>query len=227
MQMVEDDTDEVYGEQELHYDEHLFTQLMLRMHINLETFLERNLKKGESRDGNHALQSSVATEDKAGDAFNLTLTRRIDAFSKYSCANQDFIKAMHKIRELGNTAAHCSSDKPGLSQEECEDAVRDYRRHKEKYEINKLRKLPVAKDPPSSTPEIEQGASANAAGSTSREGSSPLAQSGGNSEGDTLSASTEITASAALFSRAEGPTAPAKQQKKEKKGKNKRQKKKN
>jgi hypothetical protein len=40
MQMVEDDTDEVYDEQEMQYDEHLLTQLMLRMRINLETFLE-------------------------------------------------------------------------------------------------------------------------------------------------------------------------------------------
>ena len=33
MEMVEDDTDEIYDEQELHYDEHVLTQSMLRMRM--------------------------------------------------------------------------------------------------------------------------------------------------------------------------------------------------
>ena len=203
MEMVEDDTDEIYDEQELHYDEHVLTQSMLRMRINLETFLERNLKKGESRDGNHAVQSSGATGD--------CLKRRIDAFSNHSNVNRDFIKAMHEIRKLGNTAAHRSPDQPGLSQEECENAVRDYRRHKEQYdETNKF------KDPP----EMEQGESANAAGSTSREGSPPV-QSDGNSDPDTLNASTDIAGSAALLHEQKAPQHQRNNKRRGRKGKRK------
>ena len=139
-QMVDDDTEEIYGEQEMDYDEHLLAQFMIRMRINLETYLERNMKNSQFADGTYGVESShKVAETRAGDARNLNLKKQIDTFAKYCGVDQDFINAMHKIREYGNTAAHNSPNEAELIQKECEDAVRKYREQKEKYEISKAR----------------------------------------------------------------------------------------
>lgn len=131
MQMVEDDTDEVYGEQELGYDEHLLTQLMLRMRINLETYLQQKLKEVGQPDLDKQQAYSTGT-----DVRNINLKKRIEAFSKCPGVSEEFVNAMHQIRELGNSAAHHSPNARKLTQEDCEHAVRLFRQCKETQQIN-------------------------------------------------------------------------------------------
>jgi len=115
--MVEDETDELYGEENQDYDEHILRNLMLRMRQNLETYLGRELKNNNS--------SSI-------------LQHQINAFSKRIHAYpgcKDFIESMDVIRMLGNSAAHSSNlDCNQLVQAECEKAVFEYRVQKEKFE---------------------------------------------------------------------------------------------
>jgi len=120
-EMVDDDTDEIYGEEELDYDEFLLSQLMLRMRKNLETYLDRAL-------GNQDTNSNL---DKNIKAFIAQETDVIEAWS--------FVEAMQKIRKLGNDAAHRSPDDPKPNQQECEEAVRDFRKQKQDYEIARAR----------------------------------------------------------------------------------------
>eukprot|EP00977_Amphora_coffeiformis_P013475 scaffold3570_cov227-Amphora_coffeaeformis.AAC.9 len=141
MQMVEDDTDEVYGEQELDYDEHIMIQLMLRMRINLETYLDRILKQGVVGTSDELISTKnkeeKQTHSAGGDVRDLKLIKRIQAFSRYPGVDEKFVNVMHKIRALGNSAAHQSPDAAKLCHEECKNAVREYRQCKELYEICK------------------------------------------------------------------------------------------
>mmetsp|Transcript_20066 Transcript_20066/g.43526 ORF Transcript_20066/g.43526 Transcript_20066/m.43526 type:complete len:378 (-) Transcript_20066:28-1161(-) len=138
MEMIEDDTDEIYGEGELEYDEHITVQLMLRMRNNLETYLGRKLG-GDASAGGYSRTDVVGT----GDLTNLKLWKRIDLFAKMDAhVSNDFSNAMHKIRELGNYATHRSPDDAELDQKESEEAVRVYRRLKKEYEIKKSRMQP-------------------------------------------------------------------------------------
>jgi len=170
------------------------------------------LKKLDQHGDNNALQSSEVQEDRAGDTrnYNLNLKELIGVFAKYSTADQDFINAMHKIREHGNTAAHRSSDGGAkLIQKECEVVVCDYRSEKEKYEINQSRSR--EDDPPSSTTETDQRKSANEAGS------SPPDQPENKNAGDKLiSGTTRNAALRTLISQPQRTTAPAKPQKEKK-----------
>jgi hypothetical protein len=128
MQMVEDDTDEVYGEDELDYDEHMLVQLMLRMRNNLERYLNRIVAE-------QACEASVVV--------SLQLVKRIDWFGKNDpFATNEFVAAMHVIRKLGNTAAHRTphDTRPTLlDQQACQEAMKVYRRCKEGYEIEKAK----------------------------------------------------------------------------------------
>ncbi|KAK1746115.1 hypothetical protein QTG54_002722 [Skeletonema marinoi] len=118
MKMIEDDTDELYGEDDQDVDEAVLVNFMFRMRKNLETYLHQELN----------LQ--VAKSPKMQ-----TLKSKIDMFSKNLQdfpGREDFISAMHQVRILGNDAAHTSDSK--LVQAECEQAVYDYRSQKDKYE---------------------------------------------------------------------------------------------
>lgn len=118
MDMVEDDTDEVNGENDVEYDEHLLAWLILRMRKNLEAFLIQ-IKTGPEYNGRASLKE------------------RIDVFAKSDKdGTHDFVLAMHKIREYGNRAAHASPD--ALDFKECEAAVESYRRCKEAYDRVRL-----------------------------------------------------------------------------------------
>eukprot|EP00567_Pseudictyota_dubia_P004865 CAMPEP_0197451846 /NCGR_PEP_ID=MMETSP1175-20131217/30310_1 /TAXON_ID=1003142 /ORGANISM="Triceratium dubium, Strain CCMP147" /LENGTH=727 /DNA_ID=CAMNT_0042984697 /DNA_START=273 /DNA_END=2456 /DNA_ORIENTATION=- len=140
MQMVEDDTDEIYGEEELDYDEYILATLMLRMRKNLETYLKRSTRV-ESKGFNDAKGGG----GDGGEDHAVNLKKRIDNFAKgegHHIVPQAFIGAMHKIREFGNAAAHRSPEDPKLKQADCEEAVREYRQCKEEYEIKKTRMEP-------------------------------------------------------------------------------------
>uniref|UniRef100_A0A7S4WCY2 MYND-type domain-containing protein n=1 Tax=Ditylum brightwellii TaxID=49249 RepID=A0A7S4WCY2_9STRA len=123
MQMVKDETDEVYGEENQDYDDYVLANLMLRMRQNIEMFLNR-----ESQNSN---SPSI-------------LKQQIDIFAESIAeypGQQDFIEAMEAVRKLGNSAAHgpkleCNK----LVQLECEKAVREYRLQKERFEKYRERK---------------------------------------------------------------------------------------
>lgn len=133
MQMVEDDTDEIYREDELEYDEHVLAQLMLRMRQNLEIFL------GQALENDFGTAYSDQGAYCARDVRNRNLKHHIDIFAKLPDATPAFVDIMHKIRDIGNTAAHRSPSDPKLSQEECEEVVRMYRCQKETYESKRQR----------------------------------------------------------------------------------------
>lgn len=137
-EMVEDDTDATYGDEELEYDEHIITQLMLRMRKNLEKYLGRAISA--EKETNHE-NRSISPENRR----NLALTKQIDLFSKAnsSLVSKEFVDAMHKIREYGNRAAHYSPNDQTLEIVECEEAVRVYIKHKEDYERMKNEKARV------------------------------------------------------------------------------------
>lgn len=161
MEMVEDDTDEIYGEEELEYDEHITVQLLLRMRNNLETYLGRKLgeeknKEGGAPAGGYSNNDAVLDAD---DLRNLNLFKRINLFAKMDAqANEELSSAMHKIRELGNYATHRSPDDAGLDQNECEEAVRVYRRLKEEYEIKRSGLQPETVSSRASTNSIKAAA---------------------------------------------------------------------
>jgi TPR repeat protein len=147
IEMVEDDTDEIYGEDEPDYDEEMLAQHMLRMRKNLEVYLGRILQKDISQASlpegpatatiPEPRRSSTATENR-----NEKLVKRINMFEKKVKKSADgttnyeaFIQAMHKIRIYGNDAAHFSPDNSvRLRNTECEAVVRAYREEKEKFE---------------------------------------------------------------------------------------------
>jgi tetratricopeptide (TPR) repeat protein len=118
LQMVEDDTDEIYGEEDQDYDETILHNMMFRMRKNLETYLSKELNDFST---NKNLHSKI-----------------IDFGKKYQnhyseCAN--LVKAMHFIRELGNNAVHYNDiEEKKLTQKECEYVVQSYRDEKERYE---------------------------------------------------------------------------------------------
>eukprot|EP00526_Cylindrotheca_closterium_P005123 CAMPEP_0113648144 /NCGR_PEP_ID=MMETSP0017_2-20120614/25518_1 /TAXON_ID=2856 /ORGANISM="Cylindrotheca closterium" /LENGTH=642 /DNA_ID=CAMNT_0000560309 /DNA_START=111 /DNA_END=2040 /DNA_ORIENTATION=+ /assembly_acc=CAM_ASM_000147 len=120
-EMVDDDTDEIYGEEELDYDEFLLSQLMLRMRKNLETYLDRTL-------GNPGTSLNLEKKIKAFAARETNLSEA-----------RSFVHAMQEIRRLGNDAAHRSPNSPKPSQQECDEAVRDFRKQKQDYEIVRSR----------------------------------------------------------------------------------------
>jgi hypothetical protein len=166
MQMVEDDTDEVYGEQELDYDEHILTQLMLRMRINLETFLAQDLTEGGTRDHSCDVQGHGGVGAGAGIVRDQRLVKQINTFAEHHCASLDFVDAMHIIRQLGNSAAHGSLDGAKQTQQECEEAVRAYRHHKEVYDINKSKAQTIPTNP-NTRSQVQQTTSADVPGGTS------------------------------------------------------------
>lgn len=134
LQMVEDDTDEIYGEDNVDYDEDMLARLMLQMRKNVEIFLTQNLSMstdGLNKEGNEGEMLNSAT-------IKSNLQRKIYAFSQMKHVSEDFVEALHRIREYGNIAAH-SREK--LDQKLCEKAVRSYRQHKEKYEILRTRDI--------------------------------------------------------------------------------------
>lgn len=138
IQMVEDDTDEIYGEDVLDYDEHILVQLMLRMRMNVETYLNRMMPTEEQTQKIATGSSDKATTDK----LYMNLKQRIDAFAIQEAQHDeiaDFVKAMHTIREYGNQAAHRTPQESIMDQHECEEAVRKYRLCKEKFSISKCR----------------------------------------------------------------------------------------
>ena len=118
MKMVEDDTDDLYGEDDQDVDEAILVNLMFRMRKNLETYLFQELNlQGDKTPTTPFLKSQI-------EMFSKTL-------QDYP-GRKNFINAMDKVRIFGNDAAHNSDRK--LVQAECEHAVDDYRSQKEKYE---------------------------------------------------------------------------------------------
>ena len=107
---------------------------MQRMRINLETYLERQLaEKGVTVD------TDEPARPRGIDFRNHNLNDRIRAFSLCPGVNEEFARSMHRIRELGNSAAHYTADGPSLSQQDCQLAVRRYRECKHSHTINQSR----------------------------------------------------------------------------------------
>ena len=124
IQMVEDETDEVYGEDDQDYDEYLLRNLMVRMRQNLETFLNREMPHNKS---------------------NPILQNQIDSFAKKYKAyprNKSFIDAMTKMKNLANNAAHDTTlETNRLDKDKCEESVREFRRQKEDFMIYRERNV--------------------------------------------------------------------------------------
>lgn len=117
VQIVEDETDELYGEDDEDYDEYVLTNLMFRMPKNLETYLNQKLLDNTNKTPN--LQDQVSS-----------FAKNIKEYP--GC--EDFIQSMNTIRKLGNNASHSSkSEEQKLVQIKCEEAVREYRMQKESY----------------------------------------------------------------------------------------------
>lgn len=118
LQMVEDDTDEIYGEKDQDYDEAVLHNMMFRMRKNLETYLSKELN----------------------DFSYKNLHGKIVDFGKKYEANysecKKFVEAMYNIKELGNTAVHYndSSEEEKITKMKCENVVQWYRYEKEQFE---------------------------------------------------------------------------------------------
>ena len=131
--MVEDDTDELYGDEELDHDEHMLAQLMLQMRKNLETFLRQQLQHGKQR----VAASDNSLKRKPNCATLVTLIEKFRETESHRPSSKKFASAMDKIRVYGNMAAHATeninSQAKLLDKAACEHAVANYRSWKEKY----------------------------------------------------------------------------------------------